>query len=186
MRNPAYLALSRHGIFYFRYPLRPGATLKLSIQTRIPSLALQTARALAVFAHEEVLRLANREIDLEELRSRMAKHFDGLRSKHRERVSERGPYREEELETFESFLELADRGKLLSSWNDVHFESYIAERGVTTQQGTEHHAVLKAEHADRWIAHRRYIVEHDRAIKAGLEQSGVASPSQSVCFGVQV
>lgn len=54
MHIPAYLTLSRHSIYFFRYPLpksvhSPGVAkdIKLSLHTRDSKRALQTARLLA-------------------------------------------------------------------------------------------------------------------------------------------
>lgn len=60
MRIPAYLRLSRHGIFFFRIcipvPLqdrwRRGRELKVSLRTRDQRLALARARDLAIAAHK--------------------------------------------------------------------------------------------------------------------------------------
>ncbi|WP_458792337.1 DUF6538 domain-containing protein [Yoonia sp. MH D7] len=55
MRNPTYLVLSRHGVFYFRWPLPASrhpenrrSEVRLSLRTRRPSVALMLARAMAV------------------------------------------------------------------------------------------------------------------------------------------
>lgn len=57
MRIPAYLTLSRHNVFYFRWPipavLHPQGrrlTARISLRTRNPTLALQMARYLAYHA----------------------------------------------------------------------------------------------------------------------------------------
>jgi hypothetical protein len=162
MRNPAYLALSRHGIFYFRYPVHRGATLKLSLQTRVPSLALKLAGALAVIASDEIDRLAQGHIGIGEPRALMAKHFESSRAKHREQVALRGPRVEEELETFERLVQSYDRGNLKSGWNDVHFEGYLADRQVPLSKGTSEYAELLAEHAEQFVV--------DKYISAALAQ----------------
>lgn len=53
MQNPTYLTLSRHNVFYFRWPLpknlrQAGKTthLKFSLRTREPKQALRLANAL--------------------------------------------------------------------------------------------------------------------------------------------
>ncbi|WP_425320956.1 DUF6538 domain-containing protein [Acuticoccus sediminis] len=55
MKLDAYLSPSRHGIFYFRWPLPPArdrsgrATVRLSLRTRCPKRASQLARHLSSF-----------------------------------------------------------------------------------------------------------------------------------------
>lgn len=57
MRIPAYLTLSRHNVFYFRWPITAALhpqgkklTARISLRTRNPALALQMARYLAYHA----------------------------------------------------------------------------------------------------------------------------------------
>lgn len=56
MFNPSYLIKSRHGIFYFRYPVRH-KRVSISLQTRCPKEALRLAKALEYHSANLLSRL---------------------------------------------------------------------------------------------------------------------------------
>jgi len=53
MQNPSYLIQSRHGIYYFRYPLpfNPSNRISISLGTRTPKIALWTVILFAIVSH---------------------------------------------------------------------------------------------------------------------------------------
>lgn len=62
MKNPCYLCLSRHQIYYFRFPLPSclrdqggGECIKLSLQTRNPEVALHLSRKLFYLGQEALI-----------------------------------------------------------------------------------------------------------------------------------
>ena len=71
MRNPTYLTVSRHGIFYFRFPLFPryGAVVRFSLQTRDPKEALALARTLGPVAASVLINSKQVDMSLDELRA---------------------------------------------------------------------------------------------------------------------
>jgi hypothetical protein len=64
MYNPTYLIKSRHGIYYFRYPLpsNPHRRISISLKTRCPKLALRLAKQLE---HDRTRLLS--QLDLERM-----------------------------------------------------------------------------------------------------------------------
>lgn len=74
MHNPHYLTISRHHVFYFRFPIpehlhpqRKRTDIKLSLKTRNPRKALQIARILGYIGHHylqqpEVTRMEFQQI----------------------------------------------------------------------------------------------------------------------------
>ena len=167
MRNPAYLAQSRHGIFYFRYPLSDGNAVRLSLRTRAPKLALQLAMALSVVASREVHSLAQGHIDIAQLRGRLARHFEYYKTLHREQAAKNGPRPEQELVTHDQFLDWHEEGRLGETWNAISFETYVSSNQVPVSKGSTEYEQLRADHAAASLAHRRFIVQHDRAMKLG-------------------
>jgi len=93
MRNPSYLVLSRHNIYYFRWPIprqvrRHGKTshIKISLQTREPREALRLATILQDHAyhllkHDWVLAL-----DYMEVKRLVETHFIKVLEDHRRNI----------------------------------------------------------------------------------------------------
>ncbi|SDX07786.1 hypothetical protein SAMN05444006_109180 [Allgaiera indica] len=85
MRLAAYLSTSRHGIFYFRYPLpadghpsRKRAHIKVSLGTREPKDAQQLARLLALAGQFILDQPDIRALRRDTMRGHMRKHFGEL------------------------------------------------------------------------------------------------------------
>ena len=97
MFNPTYLCLSRHNVYYFRFPipsiLHPQGKMrdiKLSLQTRCPQEALYLGRALVYFADNAVKNPIVKAMDYHDIRSVLTDHFRGIRDKVKERIAKEG------------------------------------------------------------------------------------------------
>jgi hypothetical protein len=80
--NPSYLTISRHGIYYFRWPLprelNPSgkiAALKFSLRTRDPKQAIGLARHLGYVAQVLVTHGASSGMDFDQIRALLTDHF---------------------------------------------------------------------------------------------------------------
>jgi plasmid stabilization system protein ParE len=98
MRLAAYLCTSRHGIFYFRFPIPADSNrgsgrshIKLSLGTRDPNEAKQIARALGAAGQSLVSQSKVRSMRYDEMRRHVREHFSGLLQKFRERSAETRP-----------------------------------------------------------------------------------------------
>ena len=97
MRNPKFLALSRHRVYYLRWPLpkaldprhRPN-TIKVSLRTRDPKRALFLARALSVAAEDLMMAGATDGMILSEMRALMKKHFAERLAEQKEAIDLNG------------------------------------------------------------------------------------------------
>ena len=107
MKLYAYLSRSRHGIFYFRWPLpRTDAfaarrTLRLSLGTRCPSEAGSLARYLAVCGETLIEHIGVPSMNYAELRSKAEQYFRASLAKGKLRRSEKGPFSDNEKERME-------------------------------------------------------------------------------------
>ena len=97
MLFPAYLSRSRHGIFYFRWPL-PSAkgsagrtTLRLSLSTRCPKRAGVLARHLASSAEEVRSRLPVDVMTYAELREHVRRVYSDLLQQRLKQLEQDGP-----------------------------------------------------------------------------------------------
>lgn len=107
MFNPLYLTLSRHNIFYFRYPLPPAfhplgkaSEIRLSLGTREPKEALQIARSLAYLGSVLTRNQAVQAMDFEDVRDLMIEHFKAEREKVKSRIGKLGPLQPHEVQAY--------------------------------------------------------------------------------------
>jgi integrase len=98
MRLPAYLALSRHHIFYFRWPIpiefhprnRP-SDIKVSLGTRNAGQALHWARQLCYVGETIARRGALIGMRYDEIRAVLIKHFGEALQEKKAKIAQDGP-----------------------------------------------------------------------------------------------
>src|SRR6056297_3585027 len=116
MKLHAYVSKSRHGIFYFRWPLPhtdrrdTRKTLRLSLGTRCPTEAGRLARHLGSCGQEIEQQLQVTDMDHAKLRAAVTEYFRGQLLRGKERRNSIGPFRPEEREQTEVGLELLEQG----------------------------------------------------------------------------
>ena len=114
---PAYLSPSRHGIYYFRWPLPSGSdrkreTLKLSLRTKCPDHAGDLARHLASCGKLMKGNKSLAHLRRDELRTKVKAYFEGQLERYLDVLNTREPNYEalpdirEELADHESFLQI--------------------------------------------------------------------------------
>ncbi|WP_108860243.1 site-specific integrase [Ruegeria sp. Alg231-54] len=95
MMLSSYLSLSRHGVYYFRWPIPPSteqkrATVRISLRTRCPRRAGDLARFLSscgrlIPDQENVARLRQ-----DQIRSMVQRYFKASLDKYLERLNDKG------------------------------------------------------------------------------------------------
>ncbi|MDK3075698.1 hypothetical protein QO034_21765 [Sedimentitalea sp. JM2-8] len=98
MHLASYPSISRHGIFYFRFPLpvdrHPAlkrSHIKVSLGTRDPRIAKSLARLLTIAGQSIVTRPMVRAMRYDEIREHVRDHFGQLLVQFRERSASNGP-----------------------------------------------------------------------------------------------
>lgn len=98
MRLASYLGTSRHGVYYFRWPLPPAlhpshcrSDIRVSLCTRSPAVARHAARVLAIYGQAQVVVAIHRGMRYDAIRRHVRDHFREMLRKLKERVSEAGP-----------------------------------------------------------------------------------------------
>ncbi|MFP4568906.1 DUF6538 domain-containing protein [Rhodosalinus sp.] len=98
MRLAAYLCTSRHGIFYFRFPVpverhpaQKRGHIKVSLGTRDPREALKIARFLGAAGQSVVSRPKVRSMRYEDMRNHVRDHFSDMLKKFQDRTADEGP-----------------------------------------------------------------------------------------------
>jgi hypothetical protein len=126
---PSYLAVSRHGIYYFRWPLRvasmerKSSSLKVSLQTRDPKEALRLSRVLSYSAQHLVQYGTERGMTFQEIRSLLTTHFSELLARRKLQMATSGRLTQIETSALANGLAFAteaiqDGSSLLPGGND--------------------------------------------------------------------
>lgn len=115
MFNPTYLQRSRHGIFYFRWPLsssanqiRPASTLKLSLRTREPKEALRLAMPLSYLALRISQRGQQSGMEHKELRALLIEHFTRFLTARKAAIDTAGPLSAADREVLQTTVDIAE------------------------------------------------------------------------------
>lgn len=115
MRNPSYLVLSRHNIYYFRWPLprqirQQGKTahVKISLQTREPKEALR----LATLLQDYVFNLLRQDwvlmMDYAEIKALVEDHFGKILEERKRDIDKNGPLLPFPMARARRFIKLID------------------------------------------------------------------------------
>lgn len=150
MHTPAYITLSRHNVYYFRYPFptcicSPGLSrdIKLSLRTRDPKRALQTARLLAYVGDIMTNTATQSGMSYAEIRSILHKHFSTLLLKHRNRIESQGQLDPQSVQALQNGHDL---GFALSDAEEAAVANeFIAKRKLPISEGMPEFATLRAE-----------------------------------------
>ncbi|WP_063840133.1 hypothetical protein [Bradyrhizobium sp. LTSP885] len=162
---PSYLAVSRHGIYYFRWPMRAASmerrssSVKISLQTRDPKEALRLSRALSYLTQQLFQDCTERGMTFEEIRRLLTTHFSERLEQHKLTIAKSGRISHLDRSAYENTLVFAteavqDGTSLFPGGNDDDFVARFIERyGLTLQPGTNTHTTL---HTELKRAHRDY------------------------------
>lgn len=111
MRFAAHLCTSRHGIFYFRWPLprhlhprRRASDVKLSLGTRLPHIAERLSRRLTIAGQSLRFPSSLPAMRYDEIRRHVQEHFRGQLAAFKDRIAADGPDADSRRESFETAL----------------------------------------------------------------------------------
>lgn len=115
MRLAAYLSASRHGIFYFRWPIPAGlhparkrTHLKVSLATRSPVAARNLSRMLALAGQSGLVQASVQSMRYDEIREHVRAHFRRLLARAKEHVGQNGQLTPAQVEAFKANAGLAE------------------------------------------------------------------------------
>lgn len=98
MRLAAYLSRSRHGVFYFRWPIparlhpdRKRGHVRLSLRTRCPAMAQRLSRVLVLSGQSQLASASASGMRYDEIRGQVAQHFQEQLARFKAGVMESGP-----------------------------------------------------------------------------------------------
>lgn len=178
MLNPSYLSLSRHHIYYFRWPLPPQfrqqgktAFIKLSLRTREPKEALQRANMLAYHAEGFIRQDCVQGMNYIEVKSLLETFFADLLAERKQQIDEDGPLTparlhrlkktmaymqdDEAYESGEFFFEMLRQGNVV-----------VIEDGETIEEGKRYPAAADQNLDGRDIGHVLRTLDIDLAAQS--------------------
>lgn len=195
MQNSTYLTLSRHNIYYFRWPLpkvihphNKCTQLKLSLQTGNCRLALQLSRLLSYWAHELLSSLISKNMKYHEIRTLLKAHFTDLLEKRKASIAETGRLTELDLNVLQSSISTADCPELFNLASEGErppMDRLIAKYGLDLPKEAEAYGTLEKEFRNSYKAYCQHVIDHDKSMEiyelsAPVESREALTPSKSV------
>lgn len=108
MLNPTYLTMSRHNVFYFRWPLpknlrQKGKTthFKLSLRTREPKQALRLANALEYHISTLFQQGYGAGMNFNEMKEHLETYFQEMLKHDKAEIDQNGPLSPEKTEKYQ-------------------------------------------------------------------------------------
>ena len=186
---PSYLAVSRHGIYYFRWPLRVAASLKhrsssvkVSLLTRDPKEALRLSRALSDSAQQLVHYGTERGMTFEEIRTLLTTHFSQMLAQRKLQIATNGRLTPVETSSLENGLALPRNQftapKVLNRAIEVHGREPHSIGKIRLGEWKRKLAVLQKAHD---FQSSRNLAEKMRHASEGIARSYVRNPFAIDC-----
>ena len=133
MQNPTYLSLSRHNIYYFRWPLPSAITvggkashIKLSLRTREPKEALYYSKVLAYHGYMMEKNSSLYTMSHAEIVSMLKSYFSEILERAKKRIDQNGPLASENVQNIEKELELI-RDAISDDRDELHGDLFDDE-----------------------------------------------------------
>ena len=143
MRLTAYLSTSRHGVFYFRWPIPTTRhpelkrlSIRVSLETRCPHIAQRLSRLLVLAGHSAQTRATHAGMRYDEIRRHVQEHFQELLLAFKRDIAVDGPPDAHRLDALRATEGLA--GGDPETWRSIAYPAgavallseFFAKRGV--------------------------------------------------------
>jgi hypothetical protein len=175
---PSYLAVSRHGIYYFRWPLRLAASIKhrpssvkVSLLTRDPE-ALRLSRVLSYSAQELVQYGTERGMTFEEIRKLLTTHFSEMLARRKLQIAASGRLTQLDKAALQNGRDFAaeaiqDGTALFPAGNDDDLVNRFMERyALNLQPGADAHTTLRTEIKRAYRDYCSSVLAYDRSLES--------------------
>lgn len=179
MQNPTYLQLSRHNVYYLRYPvpkpLHPRgkcSDVKLSLGTREPRVALQLARLLSYQGHQLLNVIlgdgSNGKMRYDEIRALLKKHFTGLLERRKAAIAENGRLSESDRAIIQSSLLVATDAEMFHAVGEGEMspvDRLIAKYGLSVSKGSQTYQTLEKELQRSYSGYYQHVLDYDQSLE---------------------
>lgn len=190
MRLAAYLCTSRHGIYYFRFPMpadcHPAGKrshIKVSLHTRQPGEAGLLTRMLTVAGQSLLARPMLRAMRYDQMRNHVREHFGQLLHDFRERSAASGPAVGLDLDTLRASQGLAEGDA--SDWATMTYpggvdgllHAFCEVREIVPEPEGQARALMVAELQKGYREYVARAIEHTAELDTlKLEQDANPAP----------
>jgi len=187
---PSYLVSSRHGIFYFRWPLpvplhphRKPSTLKISLRTRHPKEALRSSLILSNVGQLLTSYGVACGMKYEEVRRLLSTHFNQLLAQKKLQIAEGGRLSELDASILKNSLGLAqlaaaESEPLLPGGNDDEtINRFVAKYDLSVRPGTAAYTHLGTEMKRAYRDYCAAVLDYDRSLDSYDFSSEGSAPS---------
>ncbi len=199
LHAPAYLHVSRHRVFYLRWPLpkalhpqgRP-STVKVSLGTCDKRQALQLARSLGYSAERLIAKGTASGMKYEDIRAVLKRHFSDALDRKKAQMAETGRLAPDMVQALESGVAFAqdalDRNEpqLLGEDDTALLARFIALHGLSVEPGSPAHETLRTEFKKAYRDWCSAVLEHDRALDGYTFTPSVAAVSEATAVAEPV
>lgn len=199
MHAPAYLHVSRHRVFYLRWPLPKAlhpqskpSTVKVSLDTRDKRQALHLARSLGYSAERLIARGAASGMRYEDIRAILKKHFTDALERRKAQIAEAGRLDRLTISGLENGAGLAQEaveggGALLTDeYENGVLARFTALHGLSLDPASPAYETLRSEFKPAYRDYCRAVLEYDRSLDSysfapqALAGSELPAPSTPV------
>ncbi len=191
MRNASYLSQSRHGIFYFRWPIpraihpeRRMSHVRLSLRTRLPSVAQRLSHALIAAGQALLAGPTVQAMRYDEMRRHVETHFRTVLQKYKDRMLSDGDGSGQREGTLRSSISLVEDDFWLevAEQPDEHGNSLLSQFKAHAGIGTlsaGHHELLLQEYRKGYRSFLAAALEQHATFEQYALQEKSISPSVS-------
>lgn len=193
MKLHAYLSQSRHGVFYFRWPLTVAPdpakrrTVRLSLRTRCPKVAGRLARDLSSCGQSLMLKRSLRDMRYDELQKVLHSFFKSRLADMREGIAANGPPSEFDLAPLESSKMLAEaspadfEGMVMAEGKMPFLRRFCALSGLPVAEAEERPDRLAREIQAAWRAVlAQFETDREGLASYDFSNAAVATPEPAV------
>jgi len=197
--NPVYLAKSKHGVFYLRWPIprdlhpsQRASTLKLSLRTRDPKKALRLSRPMIQIGELVNDQGIRQKMRYDEVRAILTQHFRKLLSQNKEKIDSTGRLSAIDRHTLETSIGTANEAiakdlplNFLTEPNDNRSIKAITEQfSIDIKEGTVEHDWFKKELKISYRDYCKAVLNYDQALDSfnlceALDRGAAKPPAEA-------
>lgn len=180
LSNPAYLRLSRHHIYYFRWPipavfhpLGKISHVEVSLRTRNPRLALQIGRFLSYHVENYMGHILS--MNYLEIKKELQAFFSSKLEEFKKRTDSTGPLPKWMEDQFSLTLKTVEQANnegfdprlMPDEHNGFHqkIDEIIQDRKLSITRGTHEYDILMREHNFAYAQYLRDMLEYNNSFK---------------------
>jgi len=174
---PSYILKSRHGVFYFRWPLpkqlhprQKAETIKLSLQTRDPRKALRLSRPMIQIGEQLNEHGITYGMRYDELRGLLTEHFRKLLDDSRAEIDTKGRLNDSDRQTYETSLAVAEQAietdtpLALVKSDDEFLARFIGKYNVPVAEDSEQYGWLERDFKRAFRSFLKSVLDYDASM----------------------